>query len=108
MHRAVLAGFVVATLAVTLAGCNATKREIVVVFRPDATAAMHQAVLQACANAAPHVSAEPIVASTSRVGQESDVRFRVDSADDHDIAQLETCLEKQPGVIGVQDTAATS
>ena len=108
MHRAWVAGFVAAALTVVLAGCNATKRELVVVFSSDATAAMHADALRACTGAAPHTSPEPVVASTARVGRQSDVRFRIDSANDHDIAQLETCLQRQPGVIGVQDTAASS
>jgi hypothetical protein len=34
-----------------------------------------------------------------------DARFRIDSASDKDIARLETCLQKQPGVVGFQDSA---
>jgi hypothetical protein len=42
------------------------------------------------------------------VAPTSDVRFRIDRADDRDIARLEVCLQKQPGVIGVQDTMDTT
>jgi hypothetical protein len=31
------------------------------------------------------------------------VRFRVDKANDHDLAQLYNCLGRQPGVLGVSD-----
>ena len=53
-------------------------------------------------------SPEPITPGTHRVAPTSDVRFRIDSANDHDIAELEKCLTKQPGVIGVQDTMDTT
>lgn len=93
----------------SVAGCkNAYRRELVVVFTPEATAEMHAAALRACTGAAPHASPEPIVRSTFAASRISDVRFRIDHANDHDIAQLETCLGKQPGVRGFQDSAANT
>src|SRR3954447_11655055 len=94
-------------LLVTAAGCkNAYSRELVVVFTTDATPTMHTAALKACTGAAPHASPEPLPTGTSPAGQLSDVRFRIDHANDRDIAQLEACLAKQPGVKGFQDSAA--
>jgi len=83
-------------------GCNATKRELSVVFSSTATSAEHAAALKACTGAAPHTSPEPQPTGTKLVG--TDVRFRIDSASDRDIAKLETCLQKQPGVQGFQDS----
>jgi hypothetical protein len=92
-----------------VSGCNnAYRRELVVVFEPDATPEMHAATLKACTGVAPHTSPEPIVPSSYAAGRLSDVRFRIDHANDRDIAQLETCLGKQPGVRGAQDSAANS
>jgi len=94
---------VVGVLALT--GCNPalSKREIVVQFTPTATAQQHRDVLTRCAHAAPHTSPEPMVKSTYASTRVNDVRFRVDKANDHDLAQLYACLGKQPGVLGVTD-----
>jgi len=94
---------VVGLLALALTGCNATKRELTVVFAAGATAAQHTAALKTCTGAAPHTTPEPQPTSTRFPG--SDVRFRIDSANDADISKLEACLAKQPGVQGFQDSA---
>jgi hypothetical protein len=90
-------------LAVT--ACNAAfdKREVVVQFTPSASPDEHRAALTACTGAAPHTSPEPIVHDKFPSTEINDVRFRVDKANDHDLAQLYKCLGKQPGVIGVSD-----
>ena len=44
---------------------------------------------------------EPIVKSDLASDAVGDVRFRIDHADDKDIALLTECLNKQPGVVGV-------
>lgn len=100
-----LAFGLVAALAVLLTGCNAalSKREIVVQFTSSATAAQHAAARAACATAAPHASPEPIVHNHYLSTHVADVRFRVDKANDHDLAQLYECLSRQPGVVGVSD-----
>ena len=90
-------------LALLATGCNATKRELTVVFSSTATQAEHAAALRACTGVAPHTSPEPI--PTDPRYDSSNVRFRIDSANDHDIAVLEGCLNKQPGVLGFQDSA---
>ena len=93
-----------AFVVVLAAGCS-EKRELVVQFSPTATPAQHRAALEHCTGVAPHTSPEPIVASHYVASRQNDVRFRIDQANDRDIAQLETCLTKQPGVIGASDTS---
>jgi hypothetical protein len=92
----------------TLAGCRGTQRELVVFFATNAPQSQHESALRACTGTAPHTSPEPIEPGTHRVSRTSDVRFRIDSANDHDLAALERCLQTQPGVIGVQDTLDTT
>ena len=90
------------------AGCghlaaNLAQRELVVRFVPGATPAQHLEVRSACdhfANATP----EPLPTSTLRSVQLSNVRFRVDKADDADLARLESCLTRFRFVAGVDDT----
>jgi hypothetical protein len=89
------------------AGCNGSisKRELVVHMAPTATPEQHAAALDACAHASPKASPEPIVHNSYAVSRVADVRFRIDHADDGDIAELERCLAQQPGVLGFEDTA---
>jgi hypothetical protein len=89
-------------------GCKGTQREVIVFFAANAPQSEHEAALHACTGVAKHTSPEPITPGTHRVAPRSDVRFRIDDADDRDIAELEKCLTKQPGVIGVQDTMDTT
>ncbi|MDQ1698794.1 MAG: hypothetical protein QOG34_657 [Frankiaceae bacterium] len=107
MRASVLAGSVV-LLGVALTACKGTQREVIVFFAADAPQTQHEDALRACTGVANHTSPEPIEPGTHRVAATSDVRFRIDKANDHDIAQLEKCLSKQPGVIGVQDTMDTT
>jgi hypothetical protein len=95
-------------VALAVSGCKGTQREVIVFFASDATQTQHEDALRACTGAAKNTSPEPIQPGTHRVAPTSDVRFRIDKANDHDIAQLEMCLTKQPGVIGVQDTMDTT
>jgi hypothetical protein len=101
----VTASALAATMAVT--GCNATKRELTVVFVNGASAAQQESALRVCTGAAPHTSPEPLPTPGGRF-KSPGIRFRIDSADDRDIARLEACLEKQPGVRGFQDSADSS
>jgi hypothetical protein len=89
--------------SVALAGCNGSlsKRELVVHFTQTATPAEHQAVLTACAHAAPNTSPEPMTVSRFPSDQVGNVRFRIDHADDRDLSKLIACLNKQHGVVGV-------
>jgi hypothetical protein len=100
-----LSSVLAATVAGSLTGCNPvlSKREIVVHFTQSATEAQHRAALTACTGVAPHTSPEPIVHDRYASSLVDDIRFRVDKADDHDLAQLFDCLGKQPGVLGVSD-----
>lgn len=100
-----LVGLVAGTVAVT--GCNATKRELTVVFAPGATQAQQATALRACTGAAPHTTPEPMPTPGGRF-KAPGVRFRIDHADDRDLARLEACLQRQPGVRGFQDSAADS
>ena len=99
------AGICLAALGglVFASGCNTsslTKREAVVYFSDTATESEHVNALNACAHVAPSVHAEPITKSTLPSNQVGNVRFRIDHADDKDIALLTECLDKQPGVKG--------
>ena len=89
---------------VGIAGCNSsalTKQELVVTFAQDAPASDHTAALRACAHVTPEATPEPMVTSSLPSSRVGDVRFRIDHADDKQVALLTECLAKQPGVIGV-------
>jgi len=77
-------------------------------FSADATAAEHLAARAACTGAAPNTSPEPVVHTRFASTRINDIRFRVDHADDHDLAQLYVCLGHQPGVVGVSDPLDTT
>jgi hypothetical protein len=103
--RGVLALGLSAALAVGLTACNPvlSKREVVVHFTVAATAEQHRSAQTACTGVAPHTQPEPIVHDKYASSRVADVRFRVDKASDHDLAQLYNCLGRQPGVLGVSD-----
>jgi hypothetical protein len=91
-------------VAVAVTGCNASalsRRELVVHFDPAATSAQHRSALDACAHATTEATPEPFSTTGPVSNQINNVRFRIDHADDRDIAHLETCLGQQPGVVGV-------
>ena len=88
-------------------GANAYRRELVVVFDPSATPAQHEAALRNCTGVAPRTTPEPIVHNSYASSRVYDIRFRIDHASDHDLAQLQACLSRQPGVIGARDTGST-
>jgi len=102
-RRLVVSAAAVAVLA-ALSGCNASslsKVEMVVYFQPNAPLSDHAAALKACAHASPEAIPEPIVKSRYASDAVGDVRFRIDHADDKQVALLTECLNKQPGVEGV-------
>jgi hypothetical protein len=106
---ALLAACAVVAAGWSVAGCghlgaNLRQREIVVRFAPDATPEQHRAVRAACDHV-PGTTAEPLPTSTLASVRLSDVRFRVDDADDAQLAKLEACLSKFPFVAGVDDTS---
>jgi hypothetical protein len=87
-----------------VSGCNSSalsKQELVVYFAQSASAAEHDAALRACAHATPAATPEPIATTSLPSNSVGDVRFRIDHADDKDLAVLTECLAKQPGVTGV-------
>jgi hypothetical protein len=99
-----LAGLWLLAAAVLLTSCRTTvtlKREVVVVFKPGTTAADRDRVRAACADATPHASPEPVGPGTLKSSRVNDVRFRVDKADDAELAKLYACLTKDPAVRGV-------
>src|SRR4051812_36134518 len=102
-------GVVVSAMSLLAAvGCNASalsRRELVVHFESTASAAQHRQALTSCTGVAPNTTPEPIVHTQYASSRVNDVRFRIDHANDHDIARLQTCLAKQPGVVGTEDTA---
>jgi hypothetical protein len=86
-----------------VSGCNVeglTKRELVVDFLPSATDAQRAAVLEACGHVTPDASPEPFQTTGPAANRVGNVRFRIDHANDREIARLETCLSQQPGVRG--------
>lgn len=92
-------------LILLVAGCGRyadrlTAREVVVSFDRVATQGQHDAARRACSGL-PRTSPEPAPRSTLAAGRAGDVRFRVDRADDADLARLFDCLGRQPGVRGV-------
>jgi hypothetical protein len=98
----VSAAFVAALVVVS--GCNSaalTKVEMVVYFQQNAPASDHAAALKACSHAAPNVTPEPLEPGNLASDAVGDVRFRIDHANDKDLALLTECLNKQPGVAGV-------
>jgi len=93
-----------AATAAGLTGCGGryqSPREVVVTFRPTATQAQHDAARAACATAAGRTTPEPAPTSTLPATRLNDVRFRVDEANDPELAQLYDCLRRQPGVLGI-------
>lgn len=78
-----------------MSGCKYSKalgeQEWVVIFKPGATQAEHRLVLNACGSL-PHVAGEPMGTGTLESELDSNVRFRVDKADDADLAALSTCI----------------
>ncbi len=75
-------------------------REVVVTFDAAASPDQHDAARTHCDDI-PHVVAEPVPDSTLESSRRNDVRFRVDRANDADLARLYDCLRRQPGVQGV-------
>ncbi len=82
------------------AGAALRRQEVVVVFDRSATQAQHVAARDACSGL-PNVTPEPIGSSKALAGRLNNVRFRVDNADAAQVNRLYMCLQKQPGVVGV-------
>jgi hypothetical protein len=98
-----LAPLLAVSAVLILGGCGKyqTQREVVVTFRPNATPAQHDAARTACTGVVARSTPAPKPTSTLASVQLNDVRFRVDSANDGELAKLYDCLRHQPGVLGV-------
>ncbi len=102
--RRLLVAALAAGTTLALAGCNTsalTKRELVFYFSPNATQAEHKAALTACEHVTPEAVPEPFDTSGPTADLVGDVRFRIDHANDKEIAEVEDCMNKQPGIAGV-------
>ena len=92
----------VVSAVLALSGCSWTSslkaREAVAHFTPDTLPAQRAAARAACLDL-PRTRPEPIATDALSVRAHTDIRFRVDDADDHDIAQLYACLQRQPGFL---------
>jgi len=90
-----------ACTALLVAGCSFTSslksREATVYFVDGATADQQAAARAACTGL-PHTTPEPIATDALSHRAHTEIRFRVDDADDNQLAALFSCLQKQPGV----------
>lgn len=91
--------------AAALAGCSQFdkalgQREAVVTFRPGTPVSQRLTVRSTCAKVHA-VTAPPLPSDLSAPYALQRLTFRIDHASDADVARLETCLEKFPGVAGV-------
>lgn len=69
-------------------------------FSSSATTSQQLAARAACSHVNPQSVPEPVTHSKYLSAQLNDIRFRIDHANDKQIAQLESCLGHQPGVVG--------
>jgi hypothetical protein len=102
--RRISAAVVAGVGVLALAGCNdaaLTKTEMVVYFNQNAPESDHAAALKACGHVTPQTVPEPLVKGNLASDNVGDVRFRIDHANDKELAELTECLNKQPGVAGV-------
>jgi hypothetical protein len=91
--------------AAALAGCSQFdqalgQREAVVSFRSGTPVSQRLAVRSTCAKI-PQVDAPPLPSDLGSPYALQQLIFRIDHASDADVARLETCLDKFPGVAGV-------
>ena len=95
----------VLAVAAALAGCSQFdqalgQREAVVSFRSGTPVSQRLAVRSTCAKI-PQVDAPPLPSDLGSPYALQQLIFRIDHASDADVARLETCLDKFPGVAGV-------
>lgn len=98
------AGLALLAVGLLTSGCGGFlrplgQREVVVHFAVNAPRSDHAIVRSACTGI-PNVTPEPVPRSTSLAARLNDVRFRVDKANDVQLARLFSCLGRQPGVVG--------
>jgi len=99
--------------AAALAGCAQFdaalgQRQAVVSFRAGTPVSQRLAVRSACAKA-PAVIPQPLPSDLSSPYALQQLTFQITHASDTDVAQLEECLAKFPGVAGItlQDSSDT-
>jgi hypothetical protein len=91
--------------AAALAGCSQFdkalgQREAIVSFRSGVPVSQRLSARSTCAKV-PAVTAPPLPSDLGSPYALQQLIFRIDHASDADVARLETCLEKFPGVAGV-------
>jgi hypothetical protein len=95
----------VLAVVAALAGCSQFsqalgQREAVVSFRPGTPVSQRLSVRSTCARIHA-VTAPPLPSDLSSPYALHQLTFRIDHASDADVARLETCLTRFPGVAGV-------
>lgn len=78
-----------------------SKREVVVMFAPDASRATQERVRATCAKVSPRAVPEPMPTVDNGVNRRYGVRFRVDNATERDLTKLYACLQRDKSVVGV-------
>lgn len=113
--RRLLAGWPVAGVValafvavVVVGGCGAFgrqlgHRELVVVFKPDATAGDADRVRAGCGGL-PHALAYPPDRNARSSSRHYPVRFDISGIDNGEKSQLYRCLTRDPAVIGASET----
>ncbi len=95
-----LCATVTALAALAVTGCSFTSslksREATVYFVDGATPEQQSAARAACAGL-PHTTPEPIATDALSRRAHTEIRFRVDDANDSELAALIRCLQSQPG-----------
>jgi hypothetical protein len=105
-HRTTAAGTAAVAVALAaLAGCSQFdaalgQRQAVVSFRPGTPLSQRLAARSTCAKL-PAVKAQPLPSDLNSPYALQQLTFRIDHASNADIARLETCLAKFPGVVGI-------
>lgn len=98
-----LVGVVAIAVATTLVSGfdNLGVRYATVTFKADTSDAAKADVLRDCA-APPAVRAQPISDNPAAKDKGKDAKFRVDKADNGQIAELSRCLKEHDSVLGIQ------
>jgi hypothetical protein len=81
------------------------QREAVVHFQPQTSNQTRLKVRAACSHL-PQATPEPLPTDHIASDQANDVRYRVSSASDADLARLQQCLQKFPSVAGIDISGA--
>jgi hypothetical protein len=112
-RRRLAGAALILVVAAALAGCAQFdkalgQREAIVSFRSSTPVSQRLSVRSTCAKV-PAVTAPPLPSDLSSPYALQQIIFRIDHASDADVARLETCLQKFPGVAGItlQDTSDT-